>query len=166
MIMNTYDHFAFAEEMASTLAAIRHSDTNPRFFKANGDELFTSLDDQLSAVSGTILIAVDSGETETFVNGAEFLDDKSRYFILILRSTNDNDRDTVNEAVADCKVLVKAVRNVLLQRYQMFDAATKMFAVGPVGDNFYGMALEFLMSDCSNYFVNPDLFVEDGQAGY
>ena len=54
-----YDHFAYGEALASSFKDISHTSDKRRFFTAFGLEDLTNLDDQLSSVTGTILIAVD-----------------------------------------------------------------------------------------------------------
>lgn len=153
-----YDHFVFCEEMATTLKAIGHSASTPRYFKATGEELFSTLDDMLSAVGGPILIAVDSGDEDDTSNGYEGLAERRKYYVIVAYPTSGDDLSTVHAITGQARVLLKAVRNVLIARYPMFDRNCSFFGVGPFGDNFYGCALEFSMVEYPDYYVDSTLF--------
>ena len=74
-----YDHFAYGEALASALKAISHTSQKKRFFTAFGLEDLISLDDSLSSINGTILIAVDGCESESEDNEADSLTNKSTH---------------------------------------------------------------------------------------
>jgi hypothetical protein len=87
-----YDHFAFGEALASSLKDISHTTQKKRFFTAFGLEDLTTLDDKLSSVSGTILIAVDGCESESEDNGADGLNDKQVYSFIIAQTQSPENR--------------------------------------------------------------------------
>lgn len=155
-----YNHYEFCEEMARRLRAVGHTDERQRFFKASGGEWFADLEDRLSAVSGTVLIGVDTGETDTQGFGAEGLEDTNKFFIILAQSTDNDHPDTVHAAMQACRLLAIAVRNVLIRRYPIeMSRSCSIFAVGPMADNFYGVALEFSMVAYDDYAPDESLFM-------
>lgn len=156
-----YNHYEFCEEMARKLRAVGHTDQRQRFFKASGTEWLADIEERLSAVSGTVLIAVDSGEMDTQGFGAEGLKDDWKFFVILAKATDNDHLDTVHAAMQDCRTLAVAVRNVLFRRYVRMPRTTSIFAVGPLADNFYGVALEFTMTAYDNYAPDESLFIDD-----
>ena len=161
-----YNHFEFCEEMARTLRAVAHTDKRQRFFKASGGEWYADVEDRLSSISGTVLIAVDSGEMDTQGFGAEGVEDEWKFFVVLAQATDNDHPDTVHAAMKACRTLAVAVRNVLFRRYPKMPRTTSIFPVGPMADNFYGVALEFTMVAYDNYAPDETLFIveEDDDA--
>lgn len=157
-----YNHYEFCEEMARKLRAVGHTDERQRFFKASGGEWLADIEDRLSAVSGLVLVAVDSGELDTQGVGADALQDDWRFFVILAKATDNDHPDTVHAAMQDCRTLAVAVRNVLIRRYpRMMSRTTSIFPVGPLADNYYGVALEFTMQAFDNYAPDESLFISD-----
>ena len=98
-----YDHFAYGEALASALKAISHTSQKKRFFTAFGLEDLISLDDSLSSIDGTILIAVDGCESESEDNEADSLNDKQVYSFIVARNTISGNPETINQAAKQCK---------------------------------------------------------------
>ena len=88
-----YDHFAYGEALASSLKDISHTPQRRRFFTAFGLEDLTNLDDNLSSVTGTILIAVDGCESDSEDNGADAINDKQVYSFIVAQNTNSGNPD-------------------------------------------------------------------------
>lgn len=154
-----YDHFAFGQEMAESLALVHHSSDSPRFFTASGDELFLDLEERLSAVSSAVLIAIDCGEDETVSNAAEGLCDISTYHFLLVEPTQNDDTETIRAACRETFENLKQVRNVLIARYRHFDRNCTFEACGPVGDNFYGTMMHFKIKEHHDYYVDENYFL-------
>ena len=109
-----YDHFAYGEALASSFKDISHTPDKRRFFTAFGLEDLTNLNDQLSSVTGTILIAVDGCESESEDNEADGLNDKQIYSFIVAMNTVSGKPDSINQAAKHCKKICKQIRNVLL----------------------------------------------------
>lgn len=156
-----YNHFEFCEEMARTLRAVRHTDSKQQYYKASGSDWLADLEDRLSAASGTVLIAVNSGELDSEGFGAEGVQDDWKFYIILAQQTDDDHRDTVHAAHEECRRLAIAVRNVLFRRYPRMPRTSSIFNVGPLADHFYGSALEFTMVSYDNYAPDASLFMTD-----
>nr|DAI42965.1 MAG TPA: hypothetical protein [Caudoviricetes sp.] len=154
-----YDHFAFGEALASSLKDISHTTQKKRFFTAFGLEDLTTLDDKLSSVSGTILIAVDGCESESEDNGADGLNDKQVYSFIIAQNTVSGNPETINQAAKQCKKICKQIRNKLLKDIQYVDRNTQINGIGPIGDNFYGTVLTFFVNVPEEFFVDSSYYL-------
>lgn len=155
--MEMYNHFSYCEMLASQLKAVAHTSKKPRYFKAFGIEDLYSLDDKLSSVTGTILIAVDGYESVSSDNGADALTDKLQYSIILARNTNSDRPGTIDSAFADCRSLIKQVRNRLLDDpllVDIIDRNTQINGIGPIGDNFYGVMLSYSISLSEDFFID------------
>jgi hypothetical protein len=154
-----YDHFAFGEALASSLKDISHTTQKKRFFTAFGLEDLTTLDDKLSSVSGTILIAVDGCESESEDNGADGLNDKQVYSFIIAQNTVSGKPETINQAAKQCKKICKQIRNKLLKDIQYVDRNTQINGIGPIGDNFYGTVLTFFLNVPEEFIVDSNYYL-------
>lgn len=157
-----YDHFAYGEALASSLKDISHTPQKKRFFTAFGLEDLTNLDDNLSSVDGTILIAIDGCESESDYNGADGLNDKPVYSFIVAKNTISGKPETVNQAAKHCKLICKQIRNKLFQDSSLasyIDRNTQINGIGPIGDNFYGAVLTFFMNVPEDFFVDQNYFL-------
>lgn len=157
-----YNHFAFGEALASSLKDISHSPQKKRFFTAFGLEDLINLDDNLSSVNGTILIAVDGQESESEDNGADGLNDKQVYSFIVAKNTITGQPDTINQAAKQCKLICKQIRNKLLTDSSLagyVDRNTQINGIGPIGDNFYGAVLTFILNIPEEYFIDSNYFL-------
>jgi hypothetical protein len=153
-----YDHFAYGEALASSLKDISHTPQRRRFFTAFGLEDLTNLDDNLSSVTGTILIAVDGCESDSEDNGADAINDKQVYSFIVAQNTISGNPDSINQAAKKCKKICKQIRNKLLQEIDHIDRSTQINGIGPIGDNFYGTVLTFFLNVQEEFFVDPNYF--------
>lgn len=157
-----YNHFAYGEALASQLKDISHTPQKKRFFTAFGLEDLINLDDNLSSVTGTILIAVDGQESESEDNGADGLNDKQVYSFIVARNTITGQPDTINQAARHCKLICKQIRNKLLTDSSLagyIDRNTQINGIGPIGDNFYGAVLTFFLNVSEEFFVDSNYFL-------
>lgn len=162
--MEIYDHFSTGELLATHLRDIAHTPKHPRFFTAFGIEDLYDFEDRLSSVSGTILIAIDSNESDTTDNRADSLIDRAAYSFVVARNTNSGRTSTIQEAVRKCKLLVKQIRNRLFLTSSLLgiiDHDTQITGIGPIGDNFYGVILTFYLNVPESYFIDPKFWKED-----
>lgn len=161
--MEIYDHFATGETFATQLKDIAHSPKHPRFFTAFGIEDLYDFEDKLSSVSGTILIAIDSNESDTTDNHADSLIDRAPYSFIVARNTNSDRTSTILQAVRECKLIAKQIRNKLLlvpSLQGIIDHATQITGIGPIGDNFYGVIFTFYLDIPESYFTDPTYWKE------
>ena len=158
-----YNHFTYCEQLARHLKEIAHTDARPRYFTAFGLEDLYNFEDRLSGVTGTVMIAVDGQENESSDNGADALADNDTYSIIIARNTQRDRPQTIDEAVASCKLLAKQVRNFLLAdpalTYQI-DRNTAINGIGPIGDGFYGVVLSYRIVSYNSFYVEPEYWIE------
>lgn len=156
-----YDHFTYGEALASSLKEISHTAEKKRFFTAFGLEDLLNFNDNLSSVTGTILIAVDSQESESKDNGADGLNDKQVYSFIVAKNTISGKPSTINHATKQCKLICKQIRNKLLSDPTLdgyIDRNTEINGIGPIGDNFYGTALTFFLNVPENFIVDENFF--------
>lgn len=162
--MEIYDHFTVGETLATHLRDIAHTPKHPRFFTAFGIEDLYDFEDRLSCVSGTILIAIDSNESDTTDNRADSLIDRAAYSFVVARNTNSDRTSTIQESVRKCKLIVKQIRNRLFLTPSLqgiIDHDTQITGIGPIGDNFYGVILTFYLDTPESYFIDPNYWKED-----
>lgn len=154
-----YDHFAFGEALASSLKDISHTKQRKRFFTAFGLEDLISLDDSLSSIDGTILIAVDGYESESESNEADSLNDKQVYSFIVAKNTISGNPVMINQAAKQCKRICKQIRNKLLKDIKYVERNTQINGIGPIGDNFYGTVLTFFINLPEEFIVDQNYFI-------
>ena len=162
--MEIYDHFTVGETLATHLRDIAHTPKHPRFFTAFGIEDLYDFEDRLSCVSGTILIAIDSNESDTTDNRADSLIDRAAYSFVVARNTNSDRTSTIQESVRKCKLIAKQIRNRLFLTPSLqgiIEHNTQITGIGPIGDNYYGVILTFYLETPESYFIDPNYWKED-----
>lgn len=161
--MEIYDHFATGETLATCLKDIAHTPQHPRFFTAFGLEDLYDFEDKLSSVTGTILIAIDGNESDTSDNQADALTDRSSYSFVIARNTISDRTATIQQAIRECKLIAKQIRNRLFLTPSLngiINHATQINGIGPIGDNFYGVIFTFYIDTPEAYFIDPNYWKE------
>lgn len=157
--MEIYNHFEYGKRIASTLKAIDHHQGRKRFFEAHGLEDLFELEEVLSSVNGTILIAVDGCESESSYNGADCVMDTRHYaYILACHALSDQPA-SITAAINKSRKLCKQVRNLLLSDINLLgflNRNTEMNGIGPIGDNFYGCMLSFEINEPDELQLDPD----------
>lgn len=161
--MEPYNHFTYGEQTARRLKAISHTDDRPRFFTAFGIEDLYNFDDKLSSVTGTILIAVDGHESDSTDNGFDSLNDRRSYSYIVARNTINDRPETINQAVDQCRLIAKQIRNRLFNEQclkSVIDRNTQITGIGPIGDNFYGVILSFSLNENEDFYIDPTYWKE------
>lgn len=154
-----YNHFQYGAILATSLKAIPHTTEKPRYFTAFGLEDLVTLEQQLSSVTGTILIAVDGFESHTENNGADALTEVAEYSFIVAQNTLSTRPDSIAQAATRSRELCKAIRNHLLQDATLsgyLQRSTQINGIGPIGDNFYGTILTFTIATPEPFTTNPD----------
>ena len=152
-----YDHFNYGESLASSHKDISHTPQRKRFFTAFGLEDLTTMNDSLSSINGTILIAVDGCESDSEDNGSDGLNDKQIYSFIVARNTISGNPTSINQAAKECKRICKQIRNRLFNDPTLIgiiDRNTQINGIGPIGDNFYGTVLTFSLNVPEDYFID------------
>jgi hypothetical protein len=163
--MDAYNHFDYGRQLAIALKAISHTPDNPRFFEAFGLEDLYNLDDKISSVVGSILIAVDGYESDSKDNGFDGLNDTRQYAFIVACSTAADHPETITAAFATCHDLCKQIRNRMLQDVTLRDVLsrnTQINGIGPLGDNFYGCLLSFTVEVNESFFVDETYWSDNG----
>ena len=161
--MDTYNHFAYGMQLATQLKSIQHAKNRPGFFEAFGIEDLYNLSDKISAVKGTILIAVDGYESSSLPNGADGLNDALQYAFIVATTTINDRPETISQAFAHCRPICKQIRNKLFNEASLqsdISRETHIHGIGPIGDNMYGCILNFTINQGEDFFVDPSYFIE------
>lgn len=161
--MCSYEHFKYGEQLAIRLKPISHIPEKPRFFEAFGLEDLFNLDDKISSITGTILIAVDGYESDSKDNGADGLNDTMQYAFIVARNTIADRPQTITTAFRECRKICKQIRNHLLQDHTLanfIDRDTQINGIGPIGDNFYGCLLSFSMEESEDLTIDSTFWNE------
>ena len=161
-MIDNFNFFTYAEQLASQLLAIGHSPERPRFFTAFGLEDLVSVTDRLSSLDGFLMIAVDGFESDSDDNRADALDETRHYGIIICRNTVDGDNLSMQRAFKQCETLCKQVRNrMFMDLLGSIDRSTQINGIGPIGDCFYGCLLSFTISSTEGFLVDKDYWIEE-----
>lgn len=157
--MTHFSFFDFAEEMARSLQAVAHSDNHIRFFRASGPEEVGSLEDRISSLDGTVLIAVDGCESVSVPSTRDQICERNTYHLMLVRQTNSDRPETIDASVRACFGLVKQVRNMLWRRYREVNKDVTLWGCGPLGDNFYGCGMTFRVDEYPDFDIDPNIFI-------
>lgn len=159
--MKAFDFFEWAEDIAKKLKCVAHGTGHERFFKASGAELTSTMDERLSSLSSTVLIAVDKDELVTDRNFADSLIESHDYALVLCSPTVESKQDSIVTAVHNAASVLQQVRNIAVRDLGSRISKCAMYPSGVIGDNFYGMVLEFTVTSMPNFSVNADYFLPD-----
>lgn len=145
-----YNHFAYGEMLATKLKGIAHTPQKRTFFQATEQEEFGTLDQQVSQVSGTVLVAID-GANADFSWEPDNMTEKPQYFFVIVTPTQSDDANTIHQAQEQCRGIGKQIIAKMMNDCLNFDnglatldmSSFLIRGAGPIGDNFYGVLVGF-----------------------
>ena len=164
-MIDNFNFFTYAEQLASQLLDVAHTPENPRFFTAYGLEDLVSFTDRISTLEGFVMIAVDGFESDSDDNRADALDETRHYGIIICRNTVDGDPLSINSAFQQGDNLCRQVRNRMFRDLRpCIDRSTQINGIGPIGDCFYGCLLSFTMSSTEGFLVDSDYWIGEEEA--
>lgn len=158
-----YNHYQYGDRLARQLVSISHSDTDQKFFTAYGLEDLPEIGEQLSAITGTILIAVDGKEATLSHNGSDGYNHFPTYGFIVARSTASDDKSTIRQAADHSEEIIMQIVLRLLEdngthHWNIDTSKFEINGIGPIADNFYGVVLSFSLVDHLNTRLNPDLW--------
>lgn len=161
-----YNHFTYTEKLARQLVPVSHTDTDCHFFRATEQTDLIELDEKISIAHGMIMIAIDGASSEFTLNNADSLMERPGYSIVIAKQTKSADTDSIFQAQKECKEAMTAVIARMLNDYNKniygcdkIDTSTfQMSGLGPIGDGFYGVILDFYLDEGVNYMLNPSMW--------
>lgn len=147
----SYDHFSYINNLSQKHVAIQHSDTRPRFFRATEQTDLTELHANLSVAQDTIVVAISPSNVGFIHPNDDSLFREPIYSVVIAHQVDATDADTIFEA----QQLSESIAHDFISRI-MCDARSykhgchfinpKSFhidGIGPLGDMFYGIILEY-----------------------
>lgn len=164
--MEQYNHFQYGELLAKQLRSIAHTDDQQRFFPATEEEQFLSIEDRLSNIKGTILIAID-GSNSDFSWQSDNMTEKLQYFFIVLKNTNSERTETIMDAQKECRliahqIIARMMNEQFSSNYSLTTLDPDSFTirgVGPLADNFYGVLIGFNLLNSFNYTIKPEYWL-------
>ena len=164
--MGQYNHFQYGESLASQLRSIAHTDEQQRFFPATEEEQFLSIEDRLSNIKGTILIAID-GSNSDFSWQPDNMTEKLQYFFIVFKNTNSERTETIMDAQKECRliahqIIARMMNEQFSSSYSLTTLDPDSFTirgVGPLADNFYGVLIGFNLLNSFNYTIKPEYWL-------
>jgi hypothetical protein len=162
-----YEHFIYGEWLAEHLAAIRHTASDPHFFRATEQTSYNDLLNSISSAHGVILIAIDDMNARLSFSAPDSLIEFPKYTFLILRETNSDDIDSLFAAQSECRqIALQIIARMKFDSLRYSDNGMnnldensfQISGAGPVSDNFYGVELSFSFNNGIDYHVNADFW--------
>lgn len=147
--MGSYNHHQYVLNLAKHLRPVEHC------LKATVEEDPEEIEEQLSVLSGCVLYSVDSGVTQGIDTQGNVIVRGNLYQIVILQQTEAGNSDSVFRALDLCKrigheILVQLLTdaNEWLNGLEGLAANTVTSqSIGPIGNNFHGIVLEYVVEE-------------------
>lgn len=157
-----YNHFQYGEALAASLKAVAHTPENRKFFTATEEEEFLSVEDSLSSVTGTFLVAIDGSNSDLSYQ-PDNMTERPQYFFVILRNTESSGAHTISAAQSHSLRIARQVIARMMQDYTLCRSGLQSLdpdsfvirGVGPIGDNFYGVLIGFNLLRSFPYTLDP-----------
>lgn len=152
--------------LATRLKAVAHSESTPRFFEAIEEEEFSTLEDRLSALKGTILIAID-GNNADYHWQPDNMTEQPQYFFVIVSNTNSTRTESTHHAQSSARLIARQIiarmmQDSMMGEYGLSNVDLDSFVVrgvGPILDNFYGVLLGFNMLNSFAFTLDKDYWL-------
>jgi len=170
-----FDFTAYMKGIAETLKEIRHNDNSgqKRFFRISS---VMNIDEMLQNFTnaGTPCLMVEDNRTGRYQeadSSMSYMDNQS-YSFLIIKHCDHFDAESREQVKKDCEAIMKKIISKFKKDKQYdlqhpgetrtgmrdFNMSTIYYqTIGPVGDNYYGMLVQFAMLEP----VNKDLVYDD-----
>lgn len=162
-----YKHFDYSEMLARSLKEIGHTNSKTKFYRATAQTELQELEQNISNVSGTILIAIDEHISYFDYKDSDSLIEKPIYSIVIAKQTKATDTRTIFAAQENCKALAKQAISKMLRDAHVYVAGCDKIdpasffieGFGPIGGLFYGVILSFSLTEGINYELKPEYWI-------
>lgn len=162
-----YDHFNYCEELAKSLKAIGHTKAKKRFFRASEQTTLQELEENMSSVNGTIIIAIDGQLIDYGWPMSDSLLERSTFGVVIAKPSKSHDTATIFEAQKECKKIAReCVSKIMNDAYSYKNDCDKVDkgsfqieGIGPIADLYYGVLLTYSLDYGVNFELNPEMWL-------
>lgn len=162
-----YNHFTYCEKLARRIKAIGHTDDDCHFFRATENQSYQEMAANLSSVAGYVLVAIDGKNSGFLWIDSDSLLERPNYSIVILKQTALNDIEKMFESMEQCKAIaLQCIAKILQDARHYKDgcdlidpASFTMDGVGPVADNFFGVIVQFSLTQGIDFMLDSDMWL-------
>ena len=160
--MSKFNLFSYAEQLVENLKPIK----DKTMLRAFGVEDLIDFQSKMSRIKERCLIAVNGYDQDLTQVDSDSKAMLPQYAIIVVQPCTDTKSNTIFEAAEQCSAVTEEIykkmamdeknRNSPLYAKRILNV--KFAGIGPIGDNFYGSALYFLVKETYNYKPNPELW--------
>ena len=167
-----FDHVSFFKSVASSLSLLGHTEDKPAFFRISGIAEMEELLQNLGNAKLPALLLEDELDGQYQDSGADYLADVRNYMFYIIGKSEAQDMDKRGQVLNDCDIIRRQIIAFMLRKYRqdrsangnptglrnLLTSSFNYFTVGPLVDNFYGIAIGFQVMVANNISYDADLW--------
>lgn len=165
--MDTYNHFEYSEWIARHLNGIGHQDGSCHFLRSDETEEISDLEERMSVISDTVLIAIDGLNSSFDWHNDENLMNTPQYYTAIVKHVDIGNIDAIHSVKADCKSLMMELISRMMQDFaygnegmEFLDPSSMTIqGIGPIADNFYGVMLGFSVNNPTSFKIDTSKWI-------
>lgn len=159
-----FNLFEYGALLVENLIPIEHK----KLLRAFGVEQLLDFQSQMSTVPGRCLIAVDGCDSEQKAADSDSIALVPEYAFIVVQPASNTNVDLIFKAAKECQEIAKEInRKMLIDNktrdsllYRKNISSVKFTGIGPIGDNFYGCACYFSLTENYTFKTNPDLWLK------
>ena len=164
--MDTYNHKAYGLELTQTLVLFQPKGAESFHEATNSDTLY-SIDQKLSSINHSCLVAIDGSDSDYADNQSDALIEKPQYFFMFLTPAPADDSAAIIAAQRLCKANAEQVIFKMMAESEKHEKGLtgllvetmSVRSIGPIGDNLFGVILPFNLERGITHKKDPTFWV-------
>lgn len=144
-----YNHHDYIAGLSGSMVTVNHH------LRATIEEDPEEINDQLSNLSGFVVISVDGGQTQSYSDENGVLVCANVYQLVVLQQTSASDSQTVIEALCRCRQLAYQFVCRIIQDANNWENGLEGLdigsmgsqGIGPIGGTFHGIVVEYVVNE-------------------
>lgn len=167
-----FDIVTFMENAARWCTLIGHTDTEKHFYRISGIQALEEVLQNLGDGFSPALLVEDELEGQLVDNTSDNVLDARSFMFYVAKPVATQDMSDREDVIRDCHLIVRQIL-ALMFKYRMADRKTgnnqyglrnldrssiSYFTIGPIGDNCFGMACGFQITDQPDIKFDEELW--------
>lgn len=161
-----YNHFQYSEKICKALKPFSWSQENGSFFRATEQTELQELNENISNAQGLIMIAINPAASAFQFHNSDSLMRRIPYSMVIVNQTSSTDTDSIFNSQSKCENIAIEICSRIMCDARQYRNGCELIdpdsftieGIGPIGDNFYGVMLQFEAVQPVIYKPNQNLW--------
>ncbi len=167
-----FEPVSFFRSVASSLSLLGHTVDNPAFFRISGVAGLEELLQNLGNAKLPALMLEDEYDGQYEDSGADYISDVRNFMFYVIGQAKAQDMDSRDQVLNECDIIRRQIVAYMIKKHRrdrmigldqtglrnLIKGSFSYFTVGPLIDNFYGIAVGFQIASSSQLSLDLDLW--------